>query len=385
MNKKIKIPFGKPIVGKKEYSAILEVLKSGKYVHGPKSEEFEKKFKKFTKAKYAVCVSSCTAGMHLFYFSLGIGPKDEVILPAQTHVATAHAIELTGAKPIFVDSEIKTGNIDINRIEKSINKKTKAIVVVHYLGVPVDMSKVMTIAKKYKLFVLEDCALSLGAKVDNIHTGLHGDAGVFSFYPVKHITPAEGGMVITNNKNLAKKIKLQKAFGVNRNYNERKIPGLYDAIALGFNYRMSELHASIGIEQLKKVSFFLKKRFENYQELSKQLDQVDLLNVLSATNNRLMSSYYCLCVLLNKSIAKHRSKIMSSLSKKGIGSSIYYPHPVPRMSYYNNKYRFSEKKFINASRISDCSIALPVGPHLNKKDMKFIAKNLIKIIKDYSK
>ncbi len=381
----MKIPFGKPFVGKKEFAAVLNVLKSGKYVHGPKSVEFEENFKKFTKAKFSISVSSCTAGMHLFYFALGFGPKDEVILPAQTHVATAHAIVLAGAKPIFVDSEIKTGNIDINNIEKAITNKTKAIVIVHYLGVPVDMPKVMNIAKKYKLFVLEDCALSLGAKVDNIHTGLHGHAGVFSFYPVKHITSAEGGMVITNNKNLANKIRLQKAFGINQAYNERKIPGMYDAVHLGFNYRMSELHASIGIEQLKKISFFLKKRFENYQEISKQLDQVDMLNVLSTTNNRLMSSHYCLCVLLNKSIAKHRSKIMTSLAKKGIGSSIYYPHPVPRMSYYNNKYRFSQRKFVNASRISDCSIALPVGPHLNKKDMRIIAKNLIKTIKDYSK
>ena len=385
MNKKMKIPFGKPIVGKNEYSAALKVLKSGKYVHGPKTDEFEEKFKKFTKSKFAISVSSCTAGMHLFYFTLGLGPLDEVILPAQTHVATAHAIELTGAKPIFVDSEVKTGNIDINQIEKAITKKTKAIVIVHYLGVPVDMSKVMAIAKKHKLFVLEDCALSLGAKVDNVHTGLHGHAGVFSFYPVKHITTAEGGMVITNNKNLARKIKLQKALGVNRAYNERKIPGMYDVVHLGFNYRMSELHASIGIEQLKKISFFLKKRFENYREISKQLNQVNLLTVLPATNNRLMSSHYCLCVLLNKSIVKHRLKIMSSLAKKGIGSSIYYPHPVPRLSYYKKKYAFNNKKYINASRISDCSIALPVGPHLNKKDMRFIAENLIETIKNYSK
>ena len=385
MNKKMKIPFGKPIVGKNEYSAALKVLKSGKYVHGPKTDEFEEKFKKFTKSKFAISVSSCTAGMHLFYFTLGLGPLDEVILPAQTHVATAHAIELTGAKPIFVDSEVKTGNIDINQIEKAITKKTKAIVIVHYLGVPVDMSKVMTIAKKHKLFVLEDCALSLGAKVDNIHTGLHGHAGVFSFYPVKHITTAEGGMVITNNKNLANKIKLQKAFGVNRNYNERKIPGMYDAITVGFNYRMSELHASIGIEQMKKISFFLEKRFENHREISKLLDQLDSVTILPSPNNRLKSSHYCLCVILNKSIAKHRAKIMNELTKKGIGSSIYYPHPVPRLSYYKKKYAFNDRKFINASRISDCSIALPVGPHLSKKDMKGIAKQLISAIKNYLK
>ena len=266
MTKKFKIPFGKPMVGKEEYSATLKVLKSGKYVHGHKSLEFEEKFKKFTGAKYAVSVSSCTAGMHLFYFSIGIGLNDEIILPAQTHVATAHAIELTGAKPVFVDSELETGNIDINQIEKKINKKTKAIVIVHYLGVPVDMNKIMKLAKKYDLFVLEDCALSLGAKIKKIHTGLYGDAGVFSFYPVKHITTAEGGIVITNNKNLAEKIKLQKAFGVDRSYSERKIPGMYDSKYLGFNYRMSEIHASIGVEQLKKISFFLRKRLENYKE-----------------------------------------------------------------------------------------------------------------------
>jgi len=381
----MKIPFGKPIVGKKEFAAVSNVLKTGKYVHGPKSAEFEKNFRKFTKSKYAISVSSCTAGMHLFYFALGLKPLDEVILPAQTHVATAHAIELTGAKPVFVDSEIKTGNIDINQIKKAITNKTKAIVVVHYLGVPVDMPKVMSIAKKYKLFVLEDCALSLGAKVDNVHTGLHGHAGVFSFYPVKHITTAEGGMVITNNKNLANKIKLQKAFGVNRNYNERKIPGLYDAIDLGFNYRMSELHASIGIEQMKKIPFFLEKRFENHREISKLLDQLDSAIILPAPNNRLKSSHYCLCVILNKSIAKHRAKIMNKLTKKGIGSSIYYPHPVPRLSYYKKKYSFNDRKFINASRISDCSIALPVGPHLSKKDMKVIAKQLISAIKSQLK
>ncbi len=383
MTKKMKIPFGKPCVGKNEFSAVLDVLKTGKYVHGPKSIEFEENFRKFTKAKFSISVSSCTAGMHLFYFALGFGRGDEVILPAQTHVATAHAIMLTGAKPVFIDCEMKTGNIDINKIEKSITAKTKGIVVVHYLGMPVDMPRIIKIAKKHKLFILEDCALSLGAKVDNKHTGLHGHAGVFSFYPVKHMTTAEGGMLITNNKNLANKIRLQKAFGVNRAYNERKIPGMYDATHLGFNYRMSEIHASIGIQQLKKIPTFLKKRSENYKEISKRLKQLNFLTVLPESNNRLLSSHYCLCVILNKSIAKYRSKIMNSLGKKGIGSSIYYPHPVPRLSYYKNKYNLNKKNFVNASCISDCSIALPVGPHLNKKDMKFIANTLIKIIKNF--
>ena len=216
------IPFGKPIVGKKELIAIKKVLDTGIYVHGPKTIEFEESFKKFTKAKHAISVSSCTAGMHLIYFSLGLGHGDEVIVPAQTHVATGHAVELAGAKPIFIDCESLTGNIDINKIEKAITKKTKAITVVHYLGLPVDMQKIKKIAYRYRLYVIEDCALSLGAKVGKTHTGLCGDAGVFSFYPVKHMTTAEGGMVITNNKKLAKKIRLKKAFGIDKSHGERK-------------------------------------------------------------------------------------------------------------------------------------------------------------------
>ena len=150
-------------------------------MHGPSAKEFVVKFAEFTDAPNAVSVSSCTAGMHLIYFALGYGPGDEVIVPAQTHVATAHAVELTGAKPVFVDAEILTGNIDLDLIESAINSNTKAIAIVHYLGVPVDMSKVLEIAKKYNLFVLEDCALAPGAKINGKHVGLHGDVGVFSF------------------------------------------------------------------------------------------------------------------------------------------------------------------------------------------------------------
>ena len=144
----IKIPFGKPIVSSKEYRAVLNVLKSGKYVHGRKTEEFEELFRKFVKSKYAITVSSCTAGMHLFYFAIGLSKGDEVIVPAQTHVATAHAVELLGAKPVFVDCELETGNIDAKKIEKKITKKTKAIAVVHFLGIPADMIKIKRIAKK---------------------------------------------------------------------------------------------------------------------------------------------------------------------------------------------------------------------------------------------
>ena len=336
------------MIGEEERCAVAEVLDGHILVHGPKAKEFEQAFGEFTHAPHAISVSSCTAGMHLIYFALGFGLGDEVIVPAQTHVATAHAVELTGARPIFVDVEPTTGNIDINKIETAITPRTRAITVVHYLGVPVDMPRVMEIAKKHDLFVLEDCALSPGATIEGIHTGLYGDAGVFSFYPVKHITTAEGGMVILKDAELAKQIKLKKAFGVDRTHGERKIPGLYDALELGFNYRMSEIHAAIGIEQVKKLPDFLAKRAENHHTLSELLRHVGGVSVLSAPHGRLHSSHYCLSSILDDDLASKRQEIMEALTSRGIGSSIYYPQPVPRMTYYRTKYGYDPSQFTHA-------------------------------------
>lgn len=368
------------MIGQEEKEAVIKVMDGSLLVHGPVSVQFEEQFAAFTDAPNAVSVSSCTAGMHLIYFALGYGPGDEVIVPAQTHLATAHAVELTGAKPVFVDAENVSGNIDINAIESAINNKTKAIAVVHYLGVPVDMPKVLKIAKKHNLFLLEDCALAPGAKLDGIHVGLHGDAGVFSFYPVKHLTTAEGGMIILKNNDLAKKLKLIKAFGVNRNYGERKIPGMYDAEVLGFNYRMSEIHAAIGVEQMKKLPFFLLKRKENFIHLEAGLKNISGFSALQhPMNERFCSSHYCLGLMLEPSLANKRSALMEMLTNKGIGTSIYYPQPVPRMTYYKKKYGYDKKKFINAATISDRIIALPVGPHLEISDMNYMIKSIKEI------
>ncbi len=177
----MKIPFGKPIINEKEIKSVNKVLSSGILVHGSETIKFENNFKKYTGAKYALSISSCTAGMHLYFFSINLKKGDEVIVSSQSHVATAHAIELTGAKPIFIDSDLETGNIDLNQIEKKITNKTKAISVVHYLGIPVDMEKLNKIARKYNLKVLEDCAISIGSTINGKHVGLFGDVGVLYF------------------------------------------------------------------------------------------------------------------------------------------------------------------------------------------------------------
>lgn len=374
------IKFASPLIDSKEKKEVLKILNSGIYSQGVKCKKFEENFKRFTKAKYATTVNSCTSGMHLFYFSIGLKKGDEVIVPAQTHVATAHAVELTGAKPIFVDSNLADGNIDIKKVEKKINKKTKAICIVHFLGFPVEMDKLKKLAKENKIFLLEDCALSLGATYKKIHTGLWGDAGVFSFYPTKQITSGEGGMIITNNKKIYEKIKIKKSLGVGQSFLERKIPGIYDTIDVGFNYRMSEIHAAIGVEQLKKFPYFLGYRKKNFFYLKKKIEKIKNLKILFSKNKNSINAYYCMNILLLDKKLKERNLIITNLEKKNIGVSVNYPQPVPRMKYYKKKYGYNKNQFKNAELISDKSISLPLGPHLNKKDLDHIANSLKEIL-----
>ena len=376
------IPFGKPIIGKKEKDAVLEVLNGPILVHGPKAKDFEAQFAKYTRARYAVSVSSCTAAMHLAYFDLGIGPGDEVLVPAQTHTATAHAVEYCGAVPVFVDAEPKTGNIDVEQIEDTITEKTKAISVVHFLGMPVDMDKVNAIARKYDLFVLEDCALAMGTYYRETHAGLLGDVGCFSFYPVKHMTTAEGGMLTTKDSRLAERIDRKKAFGVDRFVGERKIPGVYDVNMLGFNYRMNEILAAIGIEQIKRMDSFLTIRKNNYQYLEKGLKEIEEIKLFDSSYDDFQSSHYCLSMILDRELASKRFDIVDALKKRGVGTSVYYPKPVPHMAYYMDKYGYKESSYPVAADISYQSVALPVGPHLDIENMEYIVNSVKKVIKE---
>lgn len=368
------VPFGKPLIGDEEKQAVLEVLNGPILVHGPKAVEFEQHFSEYTNAPYAVTVSSCTAAMHLYYFFLGLKTGDEVIVPAQTHTATAHSVELCGASPVFVDAEIETGNIDVEQIEDRITDRTRAISVVHFLGMPVNMTRIKIIADKYKLPVLEDCALAMGTYFKNVHAGLHGDVGCFSFYPVKHMTTAEGGMLITKNEDIARKIQRQKAFGVDRTVGERSIPGVYDVTMLGFNYRMNEIQAALGIEQLKRMDNFLAKRRENYEMLRIGLEQIEEISLLKSTSGDYRSSYYCQSVMLREDLASKRHEIVDFIKKRGVGTSVYYPRPVPHLTYYQSRYGYSDKSFPVAAAISRRSIALPVGPHLEPEDMNYVVQ-----------
>jgi len=376
------IAFGKPVIGDEERRAVMEVLDGTQLVHGPRAKQFETDFAAFVGGGQALSTASCTAGLHLAYVYLGIGPGDEVLVPAQTHVATAHSVEYTGAKPVFVDADADTGNIDVAQIEAAITPRTKAISVVHYLGLPVDMDRVMAIARKHKLFVVEDCALAVGGRFKGKHVGLIGDVGVFSFYPVKHITTAEGGMFITRHNDIAARVQRLKAFGYDKMLGERVVPGLYDVDMLGYNYRMNEIEAAIGVEQLKRIDGFLKRRANNDAALRKALAGISEVRPLADGGGNFEHAHYCLAIILDDSIAGKRFDIISGLREAGVGTSMYYPGPVPHLKYYRDKYKLGGTAFPNATRISQQSIALSVGPHLDEDDMNYTAAALKKVLGD---
>lgn len=370
------VPFGRPMLDGDEIAAVTEILRGTQYVHGPATAEFERKFAERAGSRFAIAVASCTAGLHLSLFVRDVGAGDEVIVPAMTHVATAHSVEYCKAKPIFVDVQPDTGNIDPDQMSASINGKTRAAMVVHFLGLPCEMDKICEIAKKADAFVVEDCAIAIDATYGEKKVGNFGMSGCFSFYPVKHMTTIEGGMVVVNDEQVARKIISGKAFGYDRTVGERAKPGIYDVTSLGYNYRMNEVEAAIGIVQLSKLDRFQAARAANYEALAKALADVQEVTVFAAKRGPARSSHYCLNAILPRDNRLDRDVVVASLKKQGIGSSVHYPSAVPLFSYYREKYGHRSGQFPVAEWIAAQSISLPVGPHLQAEDPKRIADAL---------
>jgi dTDP-4-amino-4,6-dideoxygalactose transaminase len=378
-----KVEFARPIIGDEEKQAVLECLNSPQLVHGPRSLEFEDSFTNFIGGGFSTSTSSATTALQLAYLTLGIGKGDEVIVPSLTHVATANAVLSVGATPVFVDINLHDGNIAISEVIKAISPKTKAICVVHFLGVPVDMHEIMKIAKSNNLFVIEDCALALGSRIDNTHVGIIGDFGAFSFYPAKHITTGEGGMLISKDKSLIDISKKIKAFYYDKGVGDRKIPGLYDIVGYGLNLRMSEIAASLGIVQLKRLAEFLEIRKLNSGTLAQSITQSKYGNLLPNSKSGAESSNYCASFVLKSDYAGNRNIIASKMNELGIGTSIYYPIALPQSTFYKSNPELSKTiSYENAFFISNSNIALGVGPHLKNDDMEYVAEKFAMILED---
>jgi len=361
------IPFGKPMLDDSEIAAVVKVLKGTTLVHGPVTHAFEQEFARRTGAAEAISVSSCTAGLHLSLFVHKVGPGDRVAVPAMTHVATAHVVELLGATPVFVDVAPDSGNIDVAALD-AVADRLRAIEVVHYLGLPCDMDPICAIAAKRGAVLVEDCALSLGATYGGVHTGKFGVSGCFSFYPVKHMTTIEGGMVTTDDLEVAGRIRQAKAFGYDRSLGQRTKPGIYDVVALGFNYRMNEVEAAVGLAQLGKLDGFAARRAHNYAELRHGLAELDEVTVFAPERGKSKSSHYCLNAVLPRDGSIDRDVLVRELNAMGVGTSVHYPSAVPLFSYYRDKYGYRPGQFPVAEWLAAQTISLPVGPHLGEGD-----------------
>jgi len=375
------IPFGKPILDSSEFSLVKNVLESGTLVHGKVTSDFEKEFAERIGVKNAIAVSSCTAGMHLGLFISEISVGAKVAVPAMTHVATAHVVELQGAQPIFIDVNKDTGNICTKKLrEVAQNTKLDAIIPVHYLGLPCEMDEIKDIAKINNSLIIEDCALSLSATYKNRQTGSLGDLGSFSFYPVKHITSIEGGMVTTNNNDIAKKIRKARAFGYNKSLGERSRPGLYDVDALGFNYRMNEIEAAVGLCQLKKLDTFLIARERNYKVLYEKISNIHGVWTFPSRKNFSNSSHYCFNLVLEENNKFKRNQLQDKLKELNIGTSIHYPGAVPLFSYYKNKYNFKTGDFPIAEWLASNTISLSIGPHIDSNQIQEMAETIVSLL-----
>jgi dTDP-4-amino-4,6-dideoxygalactose transaminase len=322
------------------------------------------------------------AALHLCYLAVELGPGDEVLVAAQTHVATAHAVVLCGGRPVFVDADPRTGNIDLADLEAKITPRTRAIGLVHYLGLPVDMRRVIEIARAHDLYVVEDCAVALGATVGGTHVGLLGDVGTFSFYPVKHITTGEGGMVITTRAELADRISKQRAFGIDKSVlADRRHTGAYEIEHVGLNYRLGEIGAAMGVVQLGRLPGFLEHRRDTYRALAAGLGAIEGLRVLDSDDDgELKASHYCLVGVLEGALASERTAIIERLKEAGVGTSVYYPKSLPDTAYYGARYGLAPGSCPQATRISEDSIAFPVAPHVSEEDVDRIVSTVKEIL-----
>jgi perosamine synthetase len=367
------IPFGKPVIGSEEEQAVIGVLRSGWLAHGPKTKEFEAAFAASVGAKHAVSVSSCTAALHLSLLALGIGPGDEVIVPALTHVATAHAALYVGARPVFADIDPATYCLDPGSLERRLTQRTRAVHVVHFAGLPCDMDRILALAAARKLEVIEDCAHAVGTRYRGRAAGTFGRTGCFSFYPVKHITTGEGGMLVTDDDAVAAAAYKQRAFGIDVPAYYRRKPGVYDAPILGYNYRMTDMSAAMGLCQLGRASDGLRRRTANAAVLSGLLAGVPGL-VPPTVPEGAVHGWLFFQLRVTPDFGLTRDDLIVRLREEGIGTSIYYATPVHRMTLYRNLFGPDGPALPESERAAAETVALPVNPPLDERDMEAIAR-----------
>jgi len=371
------IPISLPVTGEEEWLATKEPLMTGWITSGPKVREFEQLFADKHQVQHAFAVTSATTALHLALVALDIGPGDEVIVPAFTWVATANVVRYCGATVVFTDISTKTFNLDPSDLEKRITARTKAIIPVHLFGLCADMDSIKEVAQNIPL--IEDAACAAGAMYKGNYAGGLGTIGCFSFHPRKSITTGEGGMVTTNNDELAEKISKLRNHGAEVSEEQRhhgpKPYSLPDFNMLGFNYRMTDLQGAVGVVQMGKMDAFIEERTKWARFYNDEIKNIDWLE-LPNTDENYKRGWQSYVVLIDESKSpKSRNEIMEFLQQKGI-STRPGTHAVHMLNYYQNLMDLKETDFPQAKLANDCSMAIPLHNRMTKEDYEYVISTI---------
>ncbi len=373
------IPYGKQNIDEEDIESVAEVLRSDFLTQGPKIKEFEESLCKYTGAKYCVAVSNGTAALHLAVASLAINEGDG-ITSAITFVASANCLIYNGLKPVLADIDAQTYNIDYKDIVKKITRKTKVIIPVHFAGRPCDMRKIYSLAKKKGIWLIEDASHAIGSSYspkDKVGSCKYSHLTVFSFHPVKTITTGEGGAITTNSKTLYQKLLLLRTHGINKNIKNAPGPWYYEMQELGYNYRLTDMQAALGISQLKKLNYFTVRRQAIVARYNKAFSENEFIGTPVATNNELICYHLYVVKIDFEKLGKKRKQVVGELRKKGIYTQVHYI-PIFRQPYYKKHYK--TKVLTESDVFYRRVLSLPLYPSMTDEDVTYVINQLNEVV-----
>ena len=369
----IKYPAYEPWISNDDKQIVNKTLEQSMLTLGPQLEKFEANFCKYTKSKFAIAVSNCTAALHLSLKALGIKDHDEVIIPDLTFVADASAILACNAKPIIVDINRNDFFLSISNLKKNISKRTKAIIPVHTYGQVCNIDEVLDVARDNNLKIIEDCAHAVGTFHNSKHVGTVGNTGCFSFYPTKNITTAEGGMVITNSKKIAEKVRQLRSHGMTKSLKSRYssgYPWVFDITEPGYNYRLDEIRAALGISQLKRIKKINELRYNAARYYDSKLQNIPGIVLPDMVIDK-THSYHLYTIRVTKQFKLSRNELFKKLKQAGIRTTVYWM-PIHMYSAFRKFAKLSNVK--NSSKIYNEILALPLFPNISKKHQDSVIK-----------